>query len=90
MSVNDLNPGSVMTDQLREHWQKMCALLVWKLARTGTAINQAEIEQFLRESEAGNAVLLTLGHADSIEFKIVTHDEAVRLAKRDQSRTGHA
>lgn len=90
MSIRDFNPESVISTQVREHWQKLTAMLVWKLARDGVTLTLADMQRFAEESERGEAVLMQWGHQDSIEFKIVNRAEAQRLAAHDQQQRGRA
>jgi hypothetical protein len=89
MSVEELNPDSAILGQVRDHWEKIAALVIWKLAREkGVAITYLDMEQFNKESDAGEAVLLTWAHRDSIELKIVTREAALRIAAHDQTQRG--
>lgn len=80
-----MNPEAAILQQVDGHWQKLAALLVWKLAKTGVTLTEKEISEF-----PPDLVLLTHGHKDSIEFKMVTQDEAQRLAEYDAAQAGHA
>jgi hypothetical protein len=73
----ELNDAAVL-DQLREHWQKVAALIVWKLAPRGLTLTFKDIDSF-----PPGCVLFTHGHKDSIDFKIVTQAEAEQLAAHD-------
>lgn len=86
MTVNVMNPDAAILQQLDGQWQKMCALLVWKLARQGVTITDTEIDKCIGE---GELILLTHGHHDSIEFKLVTPAEAERIVAHDRSMHGH-
>ncbi len=87
MTTNVMNPDAAILQQLEGHWQKICALLVWKLARQGVTLTHAEIEACTKE---GELVLLTHGHYDSIEFKLVTPKEAQRIVEHERKRHGHS
>lgn len=87
----ELNPDAVIVGQLREHWQKMAALLVWKLkGRERVRLTIEDMQRFLAEAQRGEAVLLTHGHPDSIEFAIVTEAEARQIAEHDRTTRGTA
>lgn len=90
MPVEVINPDSAVLSQVGEYWQKLAAMLVWKLARKGVKISVKDMDAFQREYEAGGGVLLTHGHHDSIEFKIVTRAEAERIAAYDATQRGTA
>lgn len=80
MTVKIMNPDAAVFGQLQEHWQKMAALIVWKLAPKGVTITIDDIASFPQDR-----FLLTHGHKDSFEFKIVTKEEAERLAAHDEA-----
>ena len=80
-----MNPESAILQQLDHHWQQIAALLVWKLAQNGVTLTEKEISQFPTD-----LVLFTHGHKDSIDFKLVTREQAEQLAKFDAAQAGHA
>lgn len=77
MTVSILYDAAVL-DQVQAHWMKIAALLVWKLAPNGVTLTAKEIESF-----PADRVLLTHGHRDSFEFRLVTEADAARLAAHD-------
>lgn len=91
MSNNVINPDSAMMQQAEGQWQKFAALMTAKyLKDTGKASLYITLDD-MKEFELTEAnVLLTHGHHDSIEFKMVTHSEAMRLAQYDAQRGGRA
>lgn len=78
MTVKVMNPEAAILQQVQEHWMKLAALLVWKLARDGVTLTLDDIQSFPQDR-----FLLTHGHRESIEFKLVTKEEAERLAAHD-------
>lgn len=78
MSVDVINPDAAVLTQVQEHWMKIAALLVWKLAPNGVTLTAKEIASFPHDR-----VLLTYGHRDSFEFKLVSESGAARLAAHD-------
>lgn len=87
----EVNPDSTVLRQLDNHWQKIAAIIVWKLAgRERITISTADIEKFSAETERGEAVLLSHGHKDSIDFQIVDVAAAEKLAAHDAQQTGRA
>ena len=78
-----MNPESTIMQQTEGYWQNLAALLLYKLSKTEEVkIFSDDIVQFQQSGLA----LLTHGHRDSISFKLVTHEEAVRLAQYDAER----
>lgn len=84
-----INPENTTLQLLDGHWQKICAMLVWKFAKDGTAVTAAEIEQMNRENPQG-LTLLAHGHYDNIEFKLVSQADAMRMAAWDAQQKGRA
>lgn len=78
MTVKILNRDAAVFDQVDGQWMKLLALVVWKLAPNGVALTAADIASF-----PADRALVTHGHRESIEFKIVTEEEARRLAAHD-------
>lgn len=78
MSIEIINPESAVLTQVQEHWMKIAALLVWKLAPNGVVLTDKDIASFPLDR-----ALLTWGHKDSFEFRLVTQQEAERLAAHD-------
>lgn len=85
--MTEINPDSTMMQQSKDHWQKYLCLVIWKLAREGVTISVADMVEFANQDKN---ILLTHGHIDSIEFKLVTMAEATRLADYDQKQRGSA
>lgn len=78
-----MNPESTIMKQTEGYWQNLAALLLYKLSKTEEVkIFSDDIIQFQQSGLA----LLTHGHHDSIGFKLVTHEEAARLAQYDAER----
>jgi hypothetical protein len=91
MSVHNMTPDSVVLEQLGEHWQKLAAMILWKLnGREKVTITHADIARFQAEFAPQEPVIFTHGHYDSIDFQIITHEQAERLAAHDQTMKGTA
>jgi lauroyl/myristoyl acyltransferase len=89
VTVTEINPEAVVLDQLRDQWEKIAAVLVWKLSRDKVVqITWQDLEQFQVEVDAGEAVMFTHGHKESIELSIVTASRAVELARHDAAQRG--
>lgn len=78
--MNELNDAAIL-DQVRDYWRHIAALLVWKLAPNGVHLTSDDMVQF----KLTEKVLLTYGHGDSIEFRMITRAEADTLAAHDQA-----
>lgn len=90
MTTHEINPDSTVLRQLDQQWEKIAALLVWKLARDGVQLKAADFERFTNETNAGEAVLFTRGSKDAIELSIVTAERARVLAEHDAAQSGRA
>lgn len=91
MNPNTINPDSVVLQQLDAHWQKIAALIVWKLrGREPVKITAADIERFNAEFAPGQACLFTHGMSDAFEFSIVDEAAAKRIAAHDATMRGAA
>ena len=78
MTVKILNQDAAVFDQVDGQWMKLLAMVVWKLAPKGVEITAADIASF-----PPDGTLVTHGHRESFEFRIVTEEEAKRLAAHD-------
>jgi len=83
----ELNDAAIL-DQTREHWQKLAALILWKLTqgKASVSITPADMDAFV----ASELILLTHGHHDSIEFKLVTPEQAQVLVAHNETMKGRA
>lgn len=84
MTVHKLNDAPVV-DQVESNAVKFLALLVWKLAPKGVTITMADIAKFSAEG----GVLFSHGHPTSFDFRIVTPEEAARLAQHHKDTTSN-
>lgn len=89
---NELNDAPIL-DQTREHWQKMLALVLFKVRKQYGAfqikITVEDIEA-MNAAYGGNAVVFTHGHHDSIELSLVTQDQAQMIAAHNAGIKGRA
>lgn len=86
-----INPESAVLQQLEGHWRQVAALVLWKcVGRAAVVITAADMQRLEAEFSPGMPVLLTHGHADSLEFRIVDEATAQRLAEYDRNLKGTA
>lgn len=85
--TNKINPESAMLEQSDGMWQRYMGLILLKLAPDGVTISKEDIEAFAARGE--DNVVLAHGHFDSFSFKVVTREEAIRLAEWDKNQAGH-
>lgn len=86
MENHVINPDSPMIKQSDGMWQKYLMCVLWKLAPNGVIITHKDLEQIIDHEE--KKAVLVHGHTDSIEFKLVTMEEAERLADYEATRKG--
>lgn len=90
MSVNNLTPDSTVLKQVQEHWQKLFMFMLWKLAGTQKiTLTAAEISSCMNQFAPGVPTLYTHGHAESIDFQVVTPEIAETIAAQAQSTRDH-
>ena len=86
-----INPDSTVLQQVDGQWQKLAAMILWKLkGREQIKITADDIAAMNAEFAPGIAVIFTHGHADSIDFQIVDEAAARRIAKHDAAMRGTA
>lgn len=78
--MNELNPNHPVTQQVREQWHKLCALVLFKTGATEIKITSSDIER-LRESGMANITVRPEG--DVITLSFVSDSEAARLARHE-------
>lgn len=89
--MTKINPDSVVLQQLDGQWQKIAALLLWKLSpKAVVRIMGADIEAFNAAYAPGGPVVFTHGMIDRFEFSLVTEEAAKRLAEHDATMRGNA
>lgn len=75
--------------QLDGEWQKLCAAIIYKLSRNAAVVitlrDLEELAEFMQTHQ-----MLTWGHSDSIEFRLVTPERARELAAHVESLGGRA
>ena len=83
----ELNDAAIL-DQTREHWQKLAALILWKVTegKSNVVITLADIQAF----SDSQLILLTHGHHDSIEFGLVTPERANAIVAHNDTQRGRA
>ena len=83
----ELNQAPIL-DQTREHWQKLAALVLWKVTqgKSSVTLTAADMKAFM-DSEL---IFVTHGHYDSIEFKLVTPEQARALVAHNETMKGNA
>ena len=80
MKVEKMNPESEIIQQMEGQWQKLLMVIAWKAGREGITIGDNDIIGCIAAFEAeGGPVLLTHGHKDSIQLRVVSRKEAEEI-----------
>lgn len=83
------DPRAFILQQLDGHWQKIAMALMFKLSREKSVVLTTKDLQALATFIAdGDKQLLTWGHRDSIELRIMKREDAERLAAHVESQGG--
>lgn len=91
MTVENRTPDSHMLNQIDGQWEKLMAFVVYKLCgKDPVIITVKDMEQMAKEFAPGIPVLVTHGHYDAIEFRIVDEAAAARLTDHEKSMEGSA
>jgi hypothetical protein len=88
---NELNDAPVL-DQMREHWQKLLALVLWKARRDGrfeVKISTDDIEA-MNAAFGNNATIFTHATGDTIYLSLITKEQAELIAAHQAGIKGRA
>ncbi len=91
MSAYKFNPESTMLQQVDARWAEIAMLILWKLAQQQkVTITADEIARCKAAFGPSGPIVLIHGHTDSVDFQIVTEEQATRLAAHDATLWGQA
>lgn len=74
-----INPNHPVTRMAYDEWPKLCALILSKLGIDRIYIAAEDIAAL--EARPGRTVMLCHAHQESIELRLVTEQEAERIAR---------
>ena len=74
-----INPNHPVTRATDEEWHKLCALILSKLGIDRIYIAAEDIAAL--EARPGGTVMLCHAHQESLELRLVTEQEAERIAR---------
>jgi hypothetical protein len=87
---NELNDAPVL-DVVRDHWQKISALLLHRFALRGELVQfTADDMKKLETDWPEGTIVLCLGTQDAIGLKLVTPAEAEKLKRHNNTLKGSA
>ncbi|MDP1795900.1 MAG: hypothetical protein Q8K78_00385 [Planctomycetaceae bacterium] len=78
----ELNPNHAVTQELREHWHKIAALLMWKLRQSKVTITIEDIGVFDAVPDASMPTIIVHYHKDSMDILLMPIEEAQRYAAK--------
>lgn len=76
--MDEINPNHPVTAGARDHWHKLCAILLHKFDLEPVVITTSDFERFIHDYP-DHAVLLH-DTKDGLHLRIVSRAEAERLA----------
>lgn len=86
MTGTNINPDSVILQQLEGRWQTIAMQLLWKFAkREKVKLTAADMAAMHAEFSPTLPTLYVHGHPDSIDFQIVDEAAGRHLAAHDAS-----
>lgn len=78
--MNELNPNHPVTNEVREQWYKLCAIVLFKSGATEIQITSADIDRFMA---SGMANIVVRPKGDVITLKLVSDATAAKLAREE-------
>lgn len=87
-----LDPESVMLQQVDGQWQKLAALIIWKLVGrdVNVSITADDIEAMNKAFAPGQATLLTHGMGETINFRLIDEAAGQQIAAFESQWRGRA
>jgi hypothetical protein len=76
-----INPEAEILQQLDGHWQQLLMVVLINIAPDGVTITDEDVMKAANAfPTSGGPVIMTHGHKDSIELKVISGAEARHLA----------
>jgi hypothetical protein len=79
----EMNPHHPVTQEVREHWHKIAALIMWKAGLTKVTIINGEIDIFGSLPPASMPTIIIHTHKESLDILLMPLDEAKRYAAKE-------
>ena len=76
----ELNPNHGVTNEFREQWYKLCAIVLFKSGAKSIQITAADIDRF---ANSGVANIVCAPKGDTLTLKLVSDKEATRIAREE-------
>ncbi len=87
--AGEMNPDNPALTQMRNQWHQLCAFVMLHLGSDHVTLTLADIED-ITENKLNGRVIGLFAHRDSLEIKLLTTEEARRLATDVRARGGAA
>ena len=81
--MTELNPNHPVTQSVHDQWHKIVALLMAKIGSRRVVISPDEVKRFAEEGD-GNNITIRFDDCLGIELRLVSDNEAVRLARQER------
>ncbi len=78
--MTELNPNHPVTQEIRQHWHKLCAIALFTLDVRELEITVEDMEKFTREL-GDDAAIVVKAKGKILTLKLVKGEEAKRLVK---------
>lgn len=78
--MSEINPNHPVTSAVHDHWHKIVAILMHKFELGEVVITGSDLESLRHAYPVGMPSVLLHDKADGMHIKIVTEEEARRLA----------
>lgn len=78
--MNELNPNHPVTNEIREQWHKLCAIVMFKLGTDEVKVTSDDIQRFV---DSGKANITVRPKGDVMTLSLVSDAEAARLAREE-------
>lgn len=78
--MNELNPNHGVTNEIRDQWYKLCAIMLFKSGKREIKITSEDIDQFMNSGICN----ITVRPQDRVlTLALVSDAEAARLAREE-------
>ncbi len=86
--ASELNPKHPTTFAMHDHWHKIAAILLHKFVGLEEfVVTEADIVALAGACGGKMPVVMIKDDADGLKLRIITEDEAHRLAKKERFRS---
>jgi hypothetical protein len=84
----EINPNHPVTKEMHDLWHRMVGVLLWKHCGGKDTITVADMRGF--NAANPDCAVIFHAHPETVELKIVTVEEGLRLARETEEKGGIA